>query len=77
MLYLTATSFTYLIYIYYSIYRPFGPFTGHADYSLFKEKLAKENLGLAVLDTYTERRDDVTSALYIYSLCSPRASGSL
>jgi hypothetical protein len=66
-----------IIYIYYSIYRSFGPFAGHADYSLFEEKLAKENLGLAVLDTHAERRDDVISTPYICSLCFPRASGSL
>jgi hypothetical protein len=33
-----------LKYIYCSLYRPFRPLKGHADYYLFKEKLFKENL---------------------------------
>ena len=66
-----------MVFIYYSIYRPFGPFTGHADYSLFKEKLIKENLGLAVLGTYIKRRDNVTLTSYIYSLYSPYISSNL
>jgi hypothetical protein len=53
------------------------PLLGHADYSLFKEKLIKENLGLTVLDTHVKRQDNVTPASHIYSLCSPHASGNL
>jgi hypothetical protein len=53
------------------------PLKGHADYILFEEKLIKENLRLVVLNTYIERRGNVTSISYIYSLYSPYISSNL
>jgi hypothetical protein len=65
------------IYILFYLLSVRSPYWATQTINLLEEKPIKENLGLAVLDTYVKRRGGVTPAFHICSLHSPHASGNL
>jgi hypothetical protein len=68
-----------IIYIYILFYLSSvrSPYRATQTINLLEEKLIKENLGLAVLDTHVKRRGNVTPVFHIYCLCFPHTSSNL